>query len=851
MAGVNGRYDSVILGVSQQTPHDRRSGQMEGQDNFLSDPVRGLARRWGTKETARQNVASASLSDSVLTALAGKFMTKPFYCDGREYELIYAKQPTPETGALFCYDRLNKKFLNVQYGGATNSLANQIRTQGVSSMVNIGRFMLIGVNNHKPTYQTVQVMPTVNQARPGVIWIRQGSYSRTFSVDIRRPDGSVATVSHKTMSASYEGILDTSSCVWNKDDPGAYNKCVADITNAYNTAVTKHIAASTEDIQPDVIAKKFADKIRTQLNLGNNIAVRGAYIFFSTGANITNVTSTDGGDATYMRTIVDTVDDIDKLSPWHYNGMVMRISPKKQSDKDAFYVRATTKNGDNFGEVSWKECPGKEFRPQSAFCHAWADGTTLFIGSNPAELNAISQNKAGSPLYENSVVGDEKTSPVPYFLTGRTINYLGIFQDRLLISSGAVVFASRPGDYFNWFRATVLNVEDNDPVEMYALGSEDDVIRWDSSFDRNHILHGERNQYLLPGRSILSPKNPSIQIMGSLQGTVGSEPKSVGSYVFFTKGTTYGGSLHQIQMGASTDSNESYECSSQLDTYISGKPVQITAMISPYYTFLRLNNSLNAVWVYTYLDSMQGGERMYDSWSKWTWDPILGPCCGLSHFNDELVKFSFRRGLGGTFIVADECFVHSETSPDPYMDSMRNFGQVMAELPNWPKEITDKMYVVYGRTSEYNLLGAPYNRLAIDMPELLQPANAAKAWVGFNYDAICRTTNPFMRDRDGKTIINGRLTLSNLTLSLNNSGGVEGFVEFSGRRKQTVNFEGRILTRITNKVGRVPLVDYGVKLPVFHEVRECQVEFRALTWLPLTVSGIEWKGQYFNNLRRV
>ncbi|CCI88382.1 hypothetical protein BN110_001 [Yersinia phage phiR8-01] len=90
-----------------------------------------------------------------------------------------------------------------------------------------------------------------------------------------------------------------------------------------------------------------------------------------------------------------------------------------------------------------------------------------------------------------------------------------------------------------------------------------------------------------------------------------------------------------------------------------------------------------------------------------------------------------------------------------------------------------------------------------------------------------------------------------MTLSLDNSGGVEGFVETSGRRSRTVSFEGRLLTRITNKVGRVPLVDYGVKLPVYREVRECQVEFRALTWLPLTVSGIEWKGQYFNNLKRV
>lgn len=850
MAGVNGRYDSVILGVSQQTPHDRRSGQMESQDNFLSDPVRGLARRWGTLQTASQLVSSAALTDSVLVGLAGKFNTKPFYCDGREYELIYAKQPTPETGPLFCYDRLAKKFLNVQFGGEPTSLANLIKTSGISSMVNIGRFMLASVNGFKPRYGTKEVMPAPNKARNGVIWIRQGAYSRTYSVDIKRPDGSVATVTHKTMSASYEGVLNTSDIPWDKEDPGKYNKAVADRTNAYNTAVTQHIAKSTEDIQPDTIARKLRDKIATQLGLGLNIDVRGAYIYFFYGANIANVTSTDGGDSTYIRTVVDTVDDIDKLSPWHCNNQVMRISPKKQSDSDAFYVRATTKTGATFGEVTWKECPGVEFSPYIAFCIAWADGNTMYVGSTPEELNSMTGNRAAAPKFEPSVVGDEKTSPLPYFMTGKSINYLGIFQDRLLIVSGAVVFASRPGDYFNWFRSTVLTVDDADPVEMYALGSEDDVIRWDSSFDRNHILHGERNQYLLPGRTILTPKSPSIQIMGSQQGTVGAEPKASGSYVFFTKGTTYGGSLHQIQMGASSDSSESYECSSQLDTYVSGKPVQIVSMNAPYFVMLRLNNSLNAIYVYTYLDSMQGGERMYDSWSRWTWDPALGPCCGLSHFNDELVKFSFRRGLGGTHLVADQCFTHSELSPVPYLDSMLTFGNVKEQLKNWPKAITDRMYVVY-KEGDKAMLGAPYNRLSTDMPELLEPANAAKAVVGFQFDAICRTTNPFMRDRDGKSIINGRLTLSNLTLSIVNSGGLEGFVEFSGRRKQAVRFEGRTLTRTTNLVGRTPIVDAGVKLPVFHEVRECQVGFRALNWLPLTVAGIEWKGQFFNNLRRI
>lgn len=846
MAGVNGRYDSVILGVSQQTVFDRREGQMESQDNFISDPVRGLARRWGSELQARSLVSSVPFMQESLDELAGKFRTKAFHCDGREYELLYSKEQVSGITPLHLFDRNAKKFLNVQFDGV---LANSIAANGLSSMVNVGRFMFMAVNGHKPEYAQTQNMPLPNQHREGCIWIRQGTYSRTYRVTITRPDGSSATVEHKTMSSAYEGVLDTSDIPWSED--GAYTKAVADRTNAYNTAVTQHIAQSTEDIQPDVIARKFRDKIAVQLGLGNNIAAVGPYIYFSNSANIANVTTTDGGDDTYIRAIVDTVDSIEKLSPWHYNGKVMRISPKRQSEKDTFYVQATSKTGEWFGEVTWKECPGLAMTPTHVFCVAWADGDTLYVGSSPSSLNSMTNNRADCPKLEPSVVGDKNTTKVPYFLTGRTIDYLGIFQDRLLIASGAVIFASRPGDYFNWYRQSVLTVEDDDPVEMYALGSEDDIIRWDSSFDRNHILHGDKNVYLIPGRQILTPKNPSIQIMQTLEDSVQAEPKAAGSYVFYTKGSTYGGSLHQIQMGASTDSADSYECSQQLDTYINGTPCELIATVSPYFVVMRMRDTPRQLFFYSYLDAMGGGERLYDSWSRWTWDENVGACCGISYYKEHLTRFTLRNMSSGAYITADRMYLQTEISPRPYLDSMMLWQDVKEELATWPTSITDNMYVVYDDQHEYRLIGCAYKDVDDLMPEVSNFNNATKAWVGFLYNSECGLTPPFIRDKNGKSIINGRLTLSNLTLSLSDSGGIEGYVEANGRTRKNLNFEGRILGNPANQVGRTPVLDTVVKFPVYKEIRECKVSFKAKTWLPLTVSGIEWKGQFFNNLRRV
>ena len=65
-----------------------------------------------------------------------------------------------------------------------------------------------------------------------------------------------------------------------------------------------------------------------------------------------------------------------------------------------------------------------------------------------------------------------------------------------------------------------------------------------------------------------------------------------------------------------------------------------------------------------------------------------------------------------------------------------------------------------------------------------------------------------------------------------------------------LNFNGRILGQVANMVGRQPIVTTSISVPVGKEVRECKYTLKAKTWLPLTITAIEWTGQSFNNSRR-
>lgn len=834
---------------------------------MISDPVHGLTRRQGSQYiNATRLMASTGVSELDVMADSELMKVKEFNVNSTDYDLIYAKSPRKVLPALLCFNKDSKEFLKVQGSG---DIYAAIQANGVSAVTNIGRFMFIGAKGYKPTYNTTNIIEAEDAGKRIVIWVRNGDYSRNYSLQYTLTDGRLMTATYTTPSSSYPGALNTSQVPVPTIDMGGspnadeisrrlavfnqqmsvYNKQVADITNAYNTAVTQWVGTSSAAIQPPAIANKLREIIYSQIGSGG-IANENQYIIIDSTMGIKAGSVVDGGDGTYMRATIYSTDDPVNLTPISWYGKIIKVKSKGASGKETYYVRAEAKatDGRAWGEVTWREYCGIQTTPVSAFAIGSIKGDTLYIGSTPAELDTL-LGTTDTPKFQPSTVGDQVSTPIPAFLKNREINYLGSFQDRLLIGTGSTLFCSRPGDYLNWFRASILTVMDNDPVEMYALGSEDDTIYWDTSFDRNHVLFGRKNQYLIPGRSLLTPKNPSIQVMSRIEDAVEAEPQASSNFVFYAKDTSTKGSLHQIQIGATSDSAESYECSQQLDRYMLGKPCQILCMTAPFNIAIRTRGHYNGFYIYTYLDSMQGGERLFDSWSRWEWDESLGSCCGVNKYKGDLLCYTARFSVTGLWIVCDKFTFDTDMPTVPLLDSWRSMTTFEQFPLWWTKDIANVTSVAYRNTHEYFMLGSHYSKLDNNIPGWT--ADKAHLVIGIDFKAYCLPTSPYLRDRNDKAIINGRLTLSNLTVSVSNTGGVLGELILPDRELTMTTFDGRILTRQGNQVGRAPLTTTTVRVPVHKEIREFKLRLSALTWLPLTITGMEWLGQWFSSIKRV
>lgn len=845
---VSGAYPSVVYGISEQTPADRRPGQHHEQVNFISDPVRGLARRHGSVLIDSQLAGDAS--DSLISDLSD-YGEATFFVSGVEYSLLYRRNAAKsQAPALIALNKDTGAFLPV-VRPLTDPTLDKLYSGGVSAQVNVGKYLFLAGNTITPAYTEVAKLTANFNNKYHVVWIRGGAYSRTFSLQLVMGDGSNRVVSYTTRASSYPNLLDTSDIPFSDPD---YTKKVTVRTNEYNSRVTKWIGDAAADIQPQSIAAKLVSALAgigvSAVASGSHILIDVQYIAGagSEAMNVLGVTALDGGDGQLVRAVSNEIKAADEVSLLHIAGKVVKVRPKTAAEDDAYYLEAVPKTSGATGltEVTWRECAGVQQTPTTVFCLATVRGGTFYVAGTPALLQSLTGDSV--PGFLPNRVGDATSAPIPYFF-GKKITCMFTFQDRLAVCADATTFLSKPGDYFNWFRDSVLQVADTDPIELYAKGSEDDTLRAATTYDRNTIIFGDKAQYALSGRQPITPKNASIVVLSAYEDAVAARPINTGNYVFYGKTRNNVASLHQLQLGQLVDSPESYEVSKQLDRYLRGTPVQLVALTAPNMVFLRTSGLTDGVYVYHYMDTPAGTERVFDAWARWQWAPVLGSVCGITPHKGDLIVFTARTKGTKVYVVADRFVTASVLADRPYLDSAYKYGKVFG-ANKWDGDPAASK--AFDSTSEFRFLGQ--SAAAKQDITTQYPSSLGSLWVGTESTATVIPTNPYIRDRDGKAIVMGRLTITSAAVSVVDTGGMVASVRrttHSGDWSQVVNFTGRVLNSPTNVVGRQPVVTTDISVPIMREATECQYRLCSSRWLPLTVTTIEWTGQSFNNAKRV
>ena len=246
----------------------------------------------------------------------------------------------------------------------------------------------------------------------------------------------------------------------------------------------------------------------------------------------------------------------------------------------------------------------------------------------------------------------------------------------------------------------------------------------------------------------------------------------------------------------------------------------------------------NGFYVYSYLDSNDQGDRLFDSWSRWTFNESLGGLMGVIADDSGLLALTLRVSHDGMPIIALDRFVR-ETAPSriPYFDSYEKYPSVMHR---------PTAFAAYGADSERYLIGAPLKDIG---PMIAKwPTETQHLYIGAGYDSLVDLTSPYIRDKDDKIILDARVSVTKLTVSVSNSVAISAQLSYDLGKTWKVGREWIDRPAGGWQLGVQSIAEeHSLSVPVMKENKAYRARISSRNWLPLTISVVEWSGQAFTS----
>ena len=245
-----------------------------------------------------------------------------------------------------------------------------------------------------------------------------------------------------------------------------------------------------------------------------------------------------------------------------------------------------------------------------------AADATVPIGSDVTGAVTVKLTTYEDFDWTKRVAGDDTTNPLPGFI-GNKITSLFNFQDRLgLVSEGSVVF-SGTGDYFNFFKTTVRDLDAADPFTASPNLADGDQLKFAVPFESDLVLLSNEAQYTLKATEGLSPTTVAIVKSSSVSSDTYAMPVAVSDnlYLSYSQEDTSGVTVLKKSRQAA-DRYNVLDTSADTPGYLPRSPRRMTGSSKHNMLFYLDDEDSTELYAYSWLDSKDG--RVQSAWMKWT-----------------------------------------------------------------------------------------------------------------------------------------------------------------------------------------------------------------------------------------
>lgn len=643
---------------------------------------------------------------------------------------------------------------------------------------------------------------------------------------------------------------DTQGALFNVKS-GQYGRTYAciinDVTIATYTTPDGSNASDSTKVDVNWIAEQLATSAKSN---GWTVETGDSWLYVKkAGTTIKTVKIKDGYNGMSMFGIYHAVQNFNNLPRSAPDGFTVQVKGATNVADD-YYVRY---DGDT---QLWTECA----RPETP--------TTLDSSTMPQGLvrNADMSFTLKPLEWDNRDVGDEDSNPEPSFV-GATINDIFFYRNRLGLISGENVILSRSASFFNFWFASVVDMQDTDPIDLAVSHNSVSILYHAVPFDEELLLFSNDTQFLLRADGVLSPKNCSITEVTEFTCNPYVRPVGAGRRVYFpTERAEFTTIKEYFTIEDTTNLKDAQDVTSHVPSFIPNGVYKIVSSNTENVLGFFTLGAESKVYIYKYL--FVDNSRLQSSWSYWEFNGAR--ILGGGFINSTLYLVFDRQGM---ITLESLSFTYNTKDYEEY-EPYRVFMDRKVVLPAITSDAYDDiegrtkvdMKTMYGDTLKagvsYGLVDSKGFFRKWTPEEMVDGRYVwlQGNWVGrrfiegelYKFKAMFSEVMIRKQDDNGVTAYTeGRLQLRNFWVNYENCGYIKAIVECFDKETYEYVMTARLLGSGRNKIGLTALETGQFKFPVQSLSSNCSISIETELPMPVALIGAGWEGVYYKRATRV
>jgi hypothetical protein len=597
------------------------------------------------------------------------------------------------------------------------------------------------------------------------------------------------------------------------------------------------------DSDTAVTADTILGGILSELPTGISGKVIGTGLYLSSNSEF----NVEVVEEDLMRVMQSSVNDVTKLPNQCKHGYIVKVANSRMADEDDYYLRFDGENNRD-GSGSWSECA----KP----------GIAKSLTNMPLVIQrtAITTFTVKQFTYQDRLVGDDTTNPLPTFV-GQRINKVLFFRNRLALLSGENVVTSRPGTLGtpDFFVESALTVSAADPIDISAASMFPSELFDGIEINTGLLVFSTNQQFLLSSDdTVLNPDTAKLRSIATFSYNKAISPISLGTTVAYVDNSNKFSRFNEMANVAREGEPSVVEVSKIVPTLLP-KDIDLLTNSRENSIILLGKTGSDTVFGYKYLNVAD--KRQQAAWFKWKLNNPL-----IYHFiiDDEYffldsdyylqsIKLIQADNDPSTSIDNVDFLLHVDnhtTVSGGNFDSATNLTTFSGV--SWLNTVTspnhDLVVIDEGGTPAPTDGQGRYAKCTVSGTSFTVPGN----WQGitltigylYPYQVKFPTFYPMkMQGEKSSSDVNSSLVLHRIKLHFGKIGLYETTLERVGKPDYTEVYESPIPDIYS--ASRAPYLEEHIQtVPVYERNTNVDITLASSHPAPATLRALSWEGDY-------